>query len=421
MFLFVVRAPLWLVLSLVISSAPLTVSADPVAAPLPAAAPLKGIVVLDLTREGALGEAAKEEASFYVGEVHVGTPAQKLKIVFDTASGNVVIPHQSCEDPTCKEHRRFTPWNSTSAIDVDSQGNPYELAIRSDRDGMRDGVKLSFSQSDLGEGDIEAVLIRDHVCFGSLAVGTVDETCVDMTVLAAPKMDDKPWRAMPSDGVVGLGFGLLSVCPSCSFFNRMLEGSTGVLPQFGLALGHEKGELHLGGHDMARLADPVRWFPVDHPEMGFWQVAIQEVRVGDVVINDCKLGCHGIVDSAVSRLGVQATHIEQTRAALTSSATLDGGRCQGPDLTFDLGGMSLTLRPQDYAGQDCQPLLGALNLPEPDFVGVYAFGATVLRRYYAAFDWEQKKLGFAPLSNEEGVARAESRDLPDDLAGVLLV
>merc|ERR1740129_2223513 len=171
----------------------------------------------------------------------------------------------------------------------------------------------------------------------------------------------------------------------------------GVLPQFGIALNEQNGELHLGGHDSARLSAPIRWFPVDHPEQGFWQVAIRAVRVGNVTVDECRRGCHGVVDTGVSRLGVQATRLPTLKRAL-ATRQVSHGRCHGPDLSFDLGGMTLTLGEQDYAGKDCSPLIGSLDLSEPQFVGVYALGGALLRRYYTAFDWAQHRLGFAPLN-----------------------
>jgi len=276
---------------------------------------------------------------------------------------------------------------------------------------------LGFAQSDLGEGDIHAVVVRDRVCAGT--EGVDGQACVDMAVLAATRMDEKPFRYMPSDGIVGLGLAGLASSPICSFFGRLLEGSSNVLPHFGIAFSAERGELHLGGHDLAQLAAPLRWFPVDHPEAGFWQVAIQAVRVGNATIDDCRRGCHGIVDTAVSRLGVQANKMPVMRSALAAVSS-ELGVCSGPDLTFDLGGMALTLRAKDYSDGDCNPLLGALDLQEPEFVGVYALGATFLRRYYAAFDWEERRLGFAPLSTREQPS-VRSRSIPESLAGVLLV
>lgn len=291
-------------------------------------------------------------------------------------------------------------------MDVGVDGHAVEIGRRIARGkGTRDGITLSFTQSDLGEGEVKAVLVRDSVCIGGKSA--VAQSCVDMAVLAAYRMEERPFRYMPSDGVIGLGLSGLSASPLCNFIDRLLEGSTGVLPQFGLLLDEHRGELHLGGHDLARMAAPLQWFPVDHPEAGFWQVAIKAVRVGNLTVDDCRRGCHGIVDSAVSRLGVQSSKFHAMRSALTSMSH-HHGVCQGPDLTFDLGDMSLTLRAQDYGDTNCVPLLGSLNLDEPEFVGVYTFGETVLRRYYAAFDWELKKVGFAPLRADDSKSIASA-------------
>jgi hypothetical protein len=279
---------------------------------------------------------------------------------------------------------------------------------------MRDVVTVGFTQSDLGEGEVTAVVVRDNICMGA---HPGERACVDMAMLAAMSMTTKPFGAMPSDGIIGLGLESLASGHLTSFLGRLFEGSTNVVSQFGIAYGTQQGELHLGGHDLARLAAPLRWFPVDHPEQGYWQVAIRAVRIGNTTVDDCRHGCHGIVDSGVSRLGVQASKVPALSAALT--AALTGGQCSGPDLSFDLGGMSLTLGPQDYADADCSPRLGSLDLEEPTFVGVYTFGGAVLNRYYAAFDWEQHKLGFAPLGRDGSANKGQA--IPDELAGVVMI
>merc|ERR1712151_779003 len=182
-----------------------------------------------------------------------------------------------------------------------------------------------------------------------------------------------------------------------------MEGSRNVLPQFGIRFGADSGEIYFGGHDASRFASPLRWFPVDHPEDGYRQVAIQGVYVGSSMIDDCRHGCHGVVDTGASRLGVQTSSLPKVKSALAKGLK-QGIQCEGADLRFDLGGMVLTLRAADYTGEDCTPELGALDLQEPTFKGVYAFGETVLRRYYAAFDWEQHRVGFAPMVEDRQAA-----------------
>jgi len=372
-------------------------------AALPADAPLSGSIVVPLRRVAAHvdeEDAPGAGASFYVGTVSVGHPAQVLDVSFDTASGHVLLPHRACRSAACLEHRRFSPWESTTAMDINMNGTAVRQGERlAQGDGVRDAVSLSYTQSDLGTGDAKGVLVRDSVCMASGA-------CVDMAILAATSLDEEPFRAMPNDGIVGLGLESLAAGPLCSFLGRLFEGSKSVQPQFGIALGAESGELHFGGHDRAPLASPLQWFPVDHPDDGFWQVAIRAVRVGGVTVMDCEQGCHGIVDTGVSRLGVQKSNLAALTVALAASSSEVGG-CQGPDLTLDLGGMSLTLSAADYADDECHVQLGALDLEEPEYRGVFALGAGVLRRYYAAFDWEQRRLAFAPIASEKGPSNTE--------------
>lgn len=300
-------------------------------------------------------------------------------------------------------------------MDVNEAGEAVQVGRRIAAGyGSRDAAVVSFTQSDLGTGEVEAVFVRDTVCMGA-GGAAAGRACTDLALLAATHMDERPFRYMPSDGVVGLGLAGLAAGRMCSFLERMLPPGS-ALPQFGLALGAEHGELHLGGHDPARLKGPLRWFPVDHPEVGLWQVSVQSVRVGNVTVDDCRRGCHGVVDSAVSRLGVQSSKLHALRSRLAVASADQNSGCSGPDLTFELGGLALTLEANDYTDGDCTPLLGKLDLEEPDWVGVYAFGATFLRRYYAAFDWQHRRLGFAPLAGS-----ASSQTVAKALEGVLMV
>jgi len=360
---------------------------------LPAKAPLAGPLVLQLERVGVRGAGA---GTAYVGKCAVGQPPQELSILFDTGSGHVLLPHRACKSLSCQEHNRYSPWQSITAMDVNADGSPVQEGRRMAKGNVtRSAVEISFTQADLGEGTAKAVVVRDQLCME----GDAGPACVDMALLPAIHMDDTPFRAMPSDGIVGLGLETLAAHPMFSFMGRLAEGSKNVLPQFGISFNTAGGQIYFGGQN-PHLASAIQWFPVDHPEAGYWQVAIQAVRVGNLTVDSCHGGCHGVVDTGAAILGVQASKIQRLRNALKSTS-MPHGKCSGPTLEFDLGGMVLTLDAPDYTGTACQPELGSLNLQEPEFMGVYAFGGTVLRRYYAAFDWSSQRVGFAPASRDE--------------------
>lgn len=281
-------------------------------------------------------------------------------------------------------------------MDVLVNGAPVQEGHRLAKgEQKRDAATVGFTQADLGQGDATAVMVRDSICLAGSGVFTGNRSCTDMAVLAAIKLDDTPFRAMPNDGIVGLGRLNLTPAPMFSFLGRLFEGSRGIPRQFGISFGADHGEIYFGGYNSALVQGPLVWLPVDHPESGFWQVAIQAVRVGGKTVDSCLKGCHGVIDTGASRIGVQESKLPAIKAALASGPVRDG-RCNGPILEFDLGSITLTLHPKDYTDSECVPVLGSLDLQEPEFVGVYALGEAVLRRYYAAFDWEKERVGFAP-------------------------
>ncbi|CAD7942233.1 unnamed protein product [Amoebophrya sp. A120] len=71
-------------------------------------------------------EATVPVAQFY-GTVTVGNPPQEFEVVFDTGSGNLVIPSDYCVEEACTVHHRFSPAASTSSVQLlDLQGTVFD-------------------------------------------------------------------------------------------------------------------------------------------------------------------------------------------------------------------------------------------------------------------------------------------------------
>lgn len=359
-----------------------------------------GPLVIRLERVDALPSPSKHtKDSFYVGNISVGHPQQTMRVLFDTASGHVLLPHRVCKSPACVAHKRYSPWESTTSADVNEDGQAVQAGHRLAKGpAKRTEVTVEFTQADLGSGEAKGVLVRDDVCLHSSESNA--QACTDLAILAALKLADQPFLAMPHDGILGLALQGLSAGALSTFYERLMAGSRRLLPHFGLTLGPNGGEIAFGGHDRERLSGPLSWFPVAKPEQGFWQVEIKKVKVGGVVVDECSEGCFGIVDSGSSSLGMLPQALQRTLPNLHVTSEEFVG-CVGPVIELDLGAFDLEVPAKDYTGQSCQPEIGSLDLDPKAFNGVYALGTAVLRNYYTAFDWAKARVGFAPLTLDQ--------------------
>lgn len=349
---------------------------------------------LTLRRESFLGDSTANKGSMYVGLVTMGSPSQQFEVVFDTGSGQVILPLSSCQSSSCMEHYQFEPHESGTVKNCTWP------------DGvLRPGIAVTMS-TDLGDGQVIGRLMEDTLCVhGDTGV------CTEVSFIAATSMTPVPFEKLPCDGVVGLGLAGLTLDPQFSLLNRW--SSQVVKREFAMYFANEWGEVTVGGHDPARFSSPLVWAPVVNPESGFWQIGITAVRVGSQTLKRCQDGtCRGLVDTAASRLGAHTDLLTELK-----SLVADPGRvCRGEprQLHIDTAGLTLTVEPADYLGVSCDPAMTALDIEGSE--GVIVLGGPLLRRYYTVFDWEAHRIGFGVAAPELQLTLA---DLPPSLPRAL--
>eukprot|EP00971_Amphidinium_carterae_P233709 4637929-Amphidinium_carterae.1 len=67
-------------------------------------------------RHGAIHKTA------YFGELTIGDPAQTFSVVFDTGSGNLIVPSDDCDSEACKIHGQFQQRKSKNVAAVNCDG-----------------------------------------------------------------------------------------------------------------------------------------------------------------------------------------------------------------------------------------------------------------------------------------------------------
>jgi len=253
--------------------------------------------------------------------------------------------------------------------------------------------------------------------------------CVDLGLVVATEMSDMPFVFMPNDAVIGLGLEALAIDRHFSFLSmcgdRFAHGEQNggsVYSQFALYLGRgpeDGGEIVFGGYNPERLAvpDSLVWVPVVNPEMGFWQVSVLGVRVGNKTLALCQNSvgneknlCRGAVETGSARFGLSDelgtvlepalqradAGVQDAQAAESEQQQESGKRLEVLELLLT-GGVVLTLPPEDYVSspyclkQTCKTLIERRGKSSEN---VFVLGESLLKRYYTVFDWGAKRIGF---------------------------
>merc|ERR1712151_514255 len=386
----------------------------------------------------------------YSGAIFLGTPeAQAFTVMFDTGSGHVIVPSAKCRSESCTVHKQY-----------DHERSAVGAAINHDGSHVKPGAERDQMTVAFGTGEITGQFAYDRLCLGTKseqtltnATGVVlDEQpgCIEMRIIAATAMSEEPFTSFSFDGIFGLGLDSLALSPEFSFFHMLSAQENLVHPSFGIFLADNDddfSEISFGGHNPERVDSKFAWAHVAMPEHGHWQVQIKAIRIGKRTLDFCVDGqCRAVVDSGTSSIAVPVSFSDEFFDTLESSLQdpdpLEGGavnchKALGELVEIDIEGGTLVLGPGDYArpsvllseedGEEeeaaamavlegqaqsgevekkrprakCHPTLMPMDVPEPLGPKLFILGEPVLRKYYTAYDWDKKRIGFG-LANHNG-------------------
>eukprot|EP00933_Yihiella_yeosuensis_P062075 TRINITY_DN649_c1_g1_i1.p1 TRINITY_DN649_c1_g1~~TRINITY_DN649_c1_g1_i1.p1 ORF type:complete len:390 (-),score=81.56 TRINITY_DN649_c1_g1_i1:479-1648(-) len=314
----------------------------------------------------------------YFGDIEVGTPGQKVSVVFDTGSSNLWVPEAL----------------SLSKNGLDAKKGYAALQSSTYKpDGSR--FHLMY-----GSGPVAGTYVTDDVRIGSLELKNFKfAEARDISGLG------RLYKRSNFDGILGLGFQSLAAGNAAGIMAALNATNQLKEPVFGFFLGdNEQGELIIGGVDPQHYTGNFSFVPISRE--GYWELALEGVSVGQNKIMTLSRSKRAIVDSGTSMIAGPQDQVEAIAAMLGASKMrgfyvldcsfgLDGAE---PVLSFSLGGKDYVLAGKDLiykqSGDLCILGMQAFRTGK-DSDSMWILGDMFMRKYYVQFDWGQKRVGFA--------------------------
>lgn len=315
----------------------------------------------------------------YYGDISIGTPPQKFRVVFDTGSSNLWVPSKKCKfwEVACMLHNKYDSSSSSTYV-----ANDTDFAIR------------------YGSGSVSGILSTDN-----LQIAVIDVK--KQTFGEALKEPGLAFLMAKFDGILGMAFNSISVDGVPTVFDNMIAQHLVAEPVFSFYLNRDPsdpngGELLLGGVDPTRYSGKITYAPLTHET--YWQFTMDGIYMDTMKL--CDKTCQAIADTGTSLIAGPLAQVERLNQALGGTKIVGGEymvSCSKlpsmPPVHFTINGVNMTLTPDDYVlkikklGQTIC-LLGFMGFDIPG-KPLWILGDIFIGKFYTVFDVGNKRVGFA--------------------------
>nr|CDS25443.1 cathepsin d (lysosomal aspartyl protease) [Hymenolepis microstoma] len=317
----------------------------------------------------------------YYGEIELGTPGQKFRVVFDTGSSNLWVPSKKCSwfDVACWVHHQY---DSTKSSTYKENGTDFAIQY--------------------GTGSLKGFLSTDTIKLS-------DIRAPDQTFAEATQQPGLVFVMAKFDGILGMAFSSISVDEVEPVFYNLMRRKLVADPLFAFYLDRNDtdvigGELMLGGYDASLIDGPITYAPITRE--AYWEFHTDKIELNGQDL--CEGGCAAIADTGTSLITGPKKKIEKL-AEILKARPVPGGTyfvpCENttsfPPLTFTIQSVQFILNPEDYILKVTQfghtmCLLGFMGLDLPKYP-MWILGDVFIGKYYSIFDLGQKRVGFAKV------------------------
>ncbi|CAK7269644.1 hypothetical protein SEPCBS119000_003673 [Sporothrix epigloea] len=365
-------------------------------------------VLLKKKADGSLGKVPAEDQESdleYLCEVSIGTPAQKLKLDFDTGSADLWVVSTELPSHVSKGHAAFNSHDSTSFKPM--QGYSW---------------KIKYGDSSSASGDVGT----DSITIGGL---TVPNQAVEL----AKKMSDQ-FMQSSGDGLFGLAWSSINTVSKCFIPRPQLTPMENLIANKILPEGHqfftaclyssrdaEKESFYTFGHiDSQFSGKKIAWTNVDNSN-GWWQFPSTSITIagekihlpGNTAIADTGTTLCILSDKACKALyaAIPGAKYDETQQGwvIPASVTLD----QLPTVKIAVGDNDFELQPEDlvYGEPEDGVWFGAVQ--SRGDMGLDILGDVFLKSIYAIFDVGNVRFGaISKIEPKQNLGETESVQTP---------
>ncbi|EDQ88496.1 uncharacterized protein MONBRDRAFT_32800 [Monosiga brevicollis MX1] len=319
------------------------------------------------------------EDAQYFGEISIGTPAQKFKVIFDTGSSNLWVPSSQCPKTNiaCDVHAKY---DSSASSTYKANGTKFAIQY--------------------GTGSLSGFLSTDTACIGDLCVK-------DQTFAEALEEPGVTFVAAKFDGILGMGFSTISVDHVVPVWYNMVQQQVVEQNMYSFYLnrnpnGVSGGELTLGGYDESHFAGPIHW--TDVTVDGYWQFTMTGLSIENTPY--CT-NCKAIADTGTSLLAGPTDVVKQINKAI-GATTIAAGEAivdcnkipHMPNVTIVINGIQYSLSAEQYVLQvtaegetECISGFAGIDVPAPEGP-LWILGDVFIGAYTTVFDMGNNRVGF---------------------------
>lgn len=313
----------------------------------------------------------------YIGEILVGTPAQKFTVVFDTGSSDIWIPGNDCSQ--CASHKRFDYRQSSSCT---ISQTPFSI--------------------EYGSGPVSGLVAMDTIHLDG-------EHVLPQVPIGLVQGESSDIASFEMDGICGLGFAGIASVTNPPLTSYLLKSSSD--PLFAVFLNSDpqdtKNPSHIsfGWYDTSMVSPSakIHWNSVT-TENTYWGIDMDGFRVVDSKNQQqthlpslCYDGCTAIADTGTSGLGVPDEYYDDIVKALQGDNFCSDTTCftsdskSYPTILIKLGSTQYKMLPSDYLLCDGRECVFRIQSAGP---GVWILGDAFISAYYTIFDIKEKRVGF---------------------------